>query len=91
MTPADFREILKVSSKDLGSKGYDIYYGWGLLQAPDAIRAAADYFGAEAPDMSEPADSGSSWLDFFSFSWLRDLFQNIIRNLFKGWNLNFSL
>ena len=91
MTPADFREILKVSSKDLGSKGYDIYYGYGLIQAPDAIRAAADYFGVEAPDMSEPADPGSSWLDFFSFSWLRDLFQNIIRSLFKGWNLNFSL
>ena len=85
MTPADFKEILKVSSKDLGRTGYDIYYGWGLVQAPDAIRAAADYYGVEAPDMSEPADSGSSWLDFFNFSWLRDLFQNIIRNLFKGW------
>ena len=91
MTPADFREILKVSSKDLGRTGYDIYYGWGLVQAPDAIRAAADYYGVEAPDMSEPADSGSSWLDFFNFSWIRDLFQNIIRSLFKGWNLNFSL
>ena len=91
MTPADFKEILKVSSKDLGRTGYDIYYGWGLVQAPDAIRAAADYYGVEAPDMSEPADSGSSWLDFFNFSWLRDLFQNIIRNLFKGWNPNFSL
>ena len=91
MTPADFKEILKVSSKDLGRTGYDIYYGWGLVQAPDAIRAAADYYGVEAPDMSEPANSGSSWLDFFNFSWLRDLFQNIIRNLFKGWNLNFSL
>ena len=91
MTPADFKEILKVSSKDLGRTGYDIYYGWGLVQAPDAIRAAADYFGAEAPDMSEPADPGSSWLDFFNFSWIRDLFQNIIRNLFKGWNPNFSL
>ncbi len=91
MTPADFKEILKVSSKDLGRTGYDIYYGWGLVQAPDAIRAAADYYGVEAPDMSEPADSGSSWLDFFNFSWLRDLFQNIIRSLFKGWNLNFSL
>ena len=90
MTPADFREILKVSSKDLGSKGYDIYYGWGLVQAPDAIRAAADYFGVEAPDMSAPADPGSSWTDFFNFSWLRDLFQNIIRNLFKGWNLNLN-
>ena len=91
MTPADFKEILKVSSKDLGRTGYDIYYGWGLVQAPDAIRAAADYYGVEAPDMSEPSDPGSSWLDFFNFSWLRDLFQNIIRNLFKGWNLNFSL
>ena len=90
MTPADFKEILKVSSKDLGRTGYDIYYGWGLVQAPDAIRAAADYYGVEAPDMSEPADSGSSWLDFFNFSWLRDLFQNIIRNLFKGWTPNLT-
>ena len=90
MTPADFREILKVSSKDLGRTGYDIYYGWGLVQAPDAIRAAADYYGVEAPDMSEPADSGSSWLDFFSFSWLRDLFQSIIRSLFKGWSPNLT-
>ena len=86
MTPADFKQILKVSSKDLGRTGYDIYYGWGLVQAPDAIRAAADYYGVEAPDMSEPADSGSSWLDFFNFSWLRDLFQSIIRSLFKGWS-----
>ena len=90
MTPADFKQILKVSSKDLGRTGYDIYYGWGLVQAPDAIRAAADYYGVEAPDMSEPADSGSSWLDFFNFSWLRDLFQNIIRNLFKGWTPNLT-
>ena len=58
---------------------------------PDfSIRAAADYYGVEAPDMSEPADSGSSWLDFFNFSWLRDLFQNIIRNLFKGWTPNLT-
>ena len=90
MTPADFKEILKVSSMDLGRKGYDIYYGWGLLQAPEAIRAAANYFGVEAPDMSAPDDPGTGW-NFFDFSWIRDLFQNIIRSLFKGWNLNFSL
>ena len=91
MTPADFKEILKVSSKDLGRTGYDIYYGWGLVQAPDAIRAAADYYGVEAPDMSEPTpDPGSSWLDFFNFSWLRDLFRNIIRSLFKGWSPNLT-
>ena len=91
MTPADFKQILKVSSKDLGSTCYDIYYGWGLIQAPDAIRAAADYFGVEAPDMSAPADPGSSWTDFFSFSWLRDLFQNIIRSLSEGWDLSYTL
>ena len=90
MTPNHFREILKVSSKDLGSRGYDIYYGWGLIQAPDAIRAAADYYGVEAPDMSAPADPGSSWTDIFNFSWIRELFQNIIRSIFKGWNLNFT-
>ena len=90
MTPADFKEILKVSSKDLGRTGYDIYYGWGLVQAPDAIRAAADYYGVEAPDMSEPEAPGSSWTDFFNFNWLRDLFRNIIRSLFKGWSPNLT-
>ena len=39
---------------------------------------------------SEENEPGSGW-NFFDFSWLRNLFQNIIRNLFKGWNLNFSL
>ena len=90
MTPNDFMEILKVSCKDLSTKGRDIYYGWGLIQAPDAIRAAAEYFGDEAPDMSAPDNPGSSWLDFFSFNWLRELFQSIIRNLFKGWSTNLS-
>ena len=86
MTPADFKEILKVSSKDLGNKGYDIYYGWGLVQAPDAIRAAADYFGVEAPDMSAPDEPGSSWsiADLFNFSWLRDFFRNTIGNIIKN-------
>ena len=90
MTPDDFREILKNSCKDLSTKGRDIYYGWGLVQAPDAIRAAAAYFGDEAPDMSEPDTPGSSWLDFFSFNWLREIFQNIIRSIFKGWATNLS-
>ena len=90
MTPDDFREILKNSCKDLSTKGYDIYYGWGLIQAPDAIRAAAAYFCDEAPDMSAPENPGSSWADFFSFNWLREFFQNIIRSLFKGWTTNLT-
>ena len=90
MTPGDFQEILKNSCKDLSTKGRDIYYGWGLIQAPDAIRAAAAYFGDEAPDMSEPDNPGSSWSDFFSFNWLREIFQSIIRSIFKGWTANLT-
>ena len=92
MTVSDFKEILKASCKDLGPKGNDIYYGCGLIQAPDAIRAAADYYGVEAPDMSAPDDSGNGWniTDLFNFSWLRELFQNIIRNLIKSWATNLT-
>ena len=56
MTKTDFGEILKMSSKDLGDPGYDTTYGWGLIQVPDAIRAAAAYFGEEVP---EPAPTPS--------------------------------
>ncbi|MBR2732221.1 MAG: S8 family serine peptidase [Clostridia bacterium] len=86
MTPEDFKEILKASCKDLSTEGYDIYYGWGLVQVPDAIRAAAAYFGDEAPDMSAPDDPGSSSAGFFS--WLRELFRSIIHNIFKVWDRN---
>ena len=99
MNTDDFKEILKMSCKDLGDEGYDVEYGYGLLQAPEAIKAAAAYFGTEIPDIPdtpeptpEPTpDPGSSWgiWDLFNFNWLRELFQNIIRNLFKGLNLSF--
>ena len=53
MNTADFKQILIRSSKDLGEAGYDVEYGYGLIQAPAAIRAAAEYFGTAAPDMPE--------------------------------------
>ena len=91
MKQNDFAEILKRSSMDLGEQGYDTSYGYGLIQVPEAILAAAEYFGDEAPVPTEtPDDPGTGW-NIFDFSWIRDLFQGIIRNLFKGWNLNFSL
>ena len=44
MTRTDFCEILQRSSLDLGDEGYDPHYGWGLIQADAALRAADEYF-----------------------------------------------
>ena len=97
MNTADFKQILMRSCKDLGDAGYDVEYGYGLLQAPAAIRAAAEYFGTTAPDMPDipeptpdPGYNQTIWEQLFNFSWLRDLFQNIIRSLFKGWSPNLT-
>ena len=97
MNTADFKQILMRSCKDLGDAGYDVEYGYGLIQAPAAIRAAAEYFGTTAPDMPDipeptpdPGYNQTIWEQLFNFNWLRELFQNIIRNLFKGWNLNLN-
>ena len=68
MNTDDFKAILQASSKDLGDAGYDTTYGWGLIQVPAAIRAAAEYFGEEA---SAPAPSGPSLIDM-----LKDVFKN---------------
>ena len=54
MTQEDFQEILKRSSLDLGEEGYDTSYGYGLIQVPVAIEAAADYFGE--PEPTEPIE-----------------------------------
>ena len=99
MTTAEFKEILMVTSDDLGAEGYDIAAGYGMINVPEALKYAADQWGYELNDMTaptepdqpdEPDEPGTGW-NFFDFSWIRNLFQSIIRSLFKGWNLNFSL
>lgn len=39
--PADIRETLQSSAKDLGDPDYDSSYGFGLVQAEDALNATA--------------------------------------------------
>jgi subtilisin family serine protease len=38
-TNAQIRQALDASARDLGAKGYDTSYGWGLVQAQDALNA----------------------------------------------------
>ncbi len=97
MNTDDFKAILQASCYDLGDAGYDTEFGWGLIQVPAAIREAAAYFGTTAPAMPDSPDptpdssyNQTIWDRLFNFDWLRELFQNIIRNLFKGWSSNLT-
>ena len=97
MNTDDFKAILQASCYDLGDAGYDTEFGWGLIQAPAAIKAAAEYFGTTAPEMPDspaptpdPNFNQTIWSQLFNFSWLRELFQNIIRSIFKGWSPNLT-
>jgi minor extracellular protease Epr len=39
MTPSEFRQVLRISSKDLGKPGYDEEYGWGLIDIAAGLEA----------------------------------------------------
>ena len=95
MSITEFQEILAVTSKDLGEAGYDTAAGNGLIQVPAALKYAAEKWGYELTDPSAPTEPdqpdnpGTGW-NIFDFSWIRNLFQSIIRNIFKGWSPNLS-
>lgn len=92
MNVEEFKEILIATSRDLGQE----WDGNGLIQVPAALRYAAEKWGYELNDPSAPTEPdqpdnpGTGW-NIFDFSWIRNLFQSIIRNLFKGWTPSFSL
>lgn len=92
MTSAEFQEILAATSKDLGEAGYDTAAGNGLIQVPAALKYAAEKWGYELNDTSAPTepDEPSGGWNFFDFTWLRNLFQSIIRSIFKNWTPNLT-
>lgn len=38
LTPPQLREVLRCSAKDVGEAGYDSFFGYGLVQAADALK-----------------------------------------------------
>ncbi|MFW9996967.1 MAG: S8 family serine peptidase [Candidatus Odinarchaeota archaeon] len=52
LTPAEVRSILHSTSLDLGSTGFDIYYGYGRVQADEAVAAVGG-----VPDTTPPTVS----------------------------------
>jgi serine protease len=49
LTPAQVREALETSAKDLGTTGRDKQFGFGLVQAADAIKYANAHFQPPVP------------------------------------------
>jgi thermitase len=82
LTADEIRSILQTTATDLGRTGRDIYYGYGLLNAPDAMKAA------EELRLQKTLKEFSSGNNFFEMkrnlgqknSTLYDLTLN------KGWN-----
>lgn len=54
ITPEEFRQILKNSSRDLGEPGYDTAYGWGLINVEAALAFPSEIAGLPVV-IKEPA------------------------------------
>lgn len=50
LTPAEIEAVLEGTAEDLGDEGRDEDYGWGLVQAGDAVELVAS--GAPLPDLA---------------------------------------
>lgn len=55
LTPKQFQDILAQTSEDLGDKGYDTSYGYGLLNAGEVVKAVEDIKNATPAPTYSPA------------------------------------
>jgi hypothetical protein len=53
LTPSQVEQIMKSTAVDLGEPGYDIYYGWGRIDAAKALNTAAGV-SPPPPDTTPP-------------------------------------
>lgn len=55
LTPTQIASIIKTSAKDLGTKGVDAIYGWGLLDVPAALAPVGGTTVVTTPTVKPPA------------------------------------
>lgn len=75
LTPLKVRQRLHDTAEDLGSGGYDSYYGYGLVDAYDAVGPHASIVGpSDAPEFSscEWTASVQGGYGSYSYEWYRD-------------------
>jgi hypothetical protein len=53
LSPADVAGIIKRSARDLGTRGVDSVYGWGLLDVPAALSPVGQTFIATGPTVAD--------------------------------------
>lgn len=56
LTPGQVQDVLKQSANDLGTTGWDSSYGWGRINAAQAVALAATF----GPDTTQPTVSFSA-------------------------------
>ena len=49
ITAAEFQELLRTTARDLGEPGYDVQYGYGLMDMAAFVSALTDGEGEDAP------------------------------------------
>lgn len=54
LTPAEIASIIKRSATDLGARGVDAVYGWGLLNVPAALAPVGDTTIVTGPTVKPP-------------------------------------
>ncbi len=64
--PSEVRSRLESTAQDLGSKGKDVYYGWGLVDAVKALQVQTSALSAQDKPPSSPPSSQPWWWNLFN-------------------------
>ena len=65
-SPSEVRSRLESTAQDLGGKGKDVYYGWGLVDAVKALQVQTSALSAQGESPSSPPSSQPWWRNLFN-------------------------